>query len=321
MTRGARSPGRCLCAALLVCGALVAGGAADAGATVRIGETFTPNQSFAGAGTFIQTSTPDDGYVVPTDGVITSWSFQASSEPTPPMKLKIFRSAGGNDYTTVGESQFVSPVSDVLNTFLTRIPVKAGDVPGHFYTDSTTVFRNEAGFDTEFNSGSPGTPGLDAPPTTTLTYTPDAEDQIDLSAVLELDEDHDGFGDETQDKCLGRPGQYSGCPSSFRLVKIKQKRGATKITVAVQVPGAGTVAVGSPGDRALASASARKKLKAKRTIETVTGKHGVFFKIKLTKAAARRLARSGRLKVKVEAVYTPPGGPAATIVAKKKLKS
>lgn len=319
MRFGGGSIGRFSLVSIVVVGGLLAASAGPAAASVTIGETFTPDQSFGGAGTFIQTSTPDDSYVVPTDGVVTSWSFQAPSDATPPMKLKMFRSAGGDDYTTVGESQFVTPAPNVLNTFLTRIPVKAGDVPGHFYTDTSTVFRNAPGFDTEFNTGAPGTPGLDAPPGTTLTYTFDADDQIDLSAVVELDEDHDDFGDESQDKCLGTPGPFSGCPSAFRLVKVKQKRGAAKITVKLQVFGAGTVAVGSPGDPRLASAS-KKNLIAKTTTETVTGKHGVFFKVKLTKAAARRLARSGTIKVRVEAVYTPPGGPPASQTTKKKLR-
>jgi hypothetical protein len=321
MSRAGGSVSRFSLVSVVVLGALLAASASQAGAAVTIGETFTPTESFGGAGTFIQTGSPGDSYVVPSDGVITSWSFQAPSDETPPMKLKMFRSAGGDDYTTVGESQLVLPAADVLNTFLTRIPVKAGDVPGHFYTGpDTTVFRHAAGFFAEFNLGPLGNPDADAPPGTTLTYTPDPGDQIDLSAVLEPDEDHDGFGDETQDKCLGTPGPFNGCPSTFLLDKVKQKRGAAKITVNLTVFGAGTVAVGSPGDPALASASA-KKLKAKTTTETVTGKHGVFFKLKLTKAAAKKLSRLGKLKVKVEAVYTPPGGPPATLVAKKKLKS
>jgi hypothetical protein len=90
--------------------------------------------------------------------------------------------------------------------------------------------------------------------------------------------------------------------------------------VKLTVPGAGTVAVGSPGDKALASAS-KKSLKAKTTTETVIGKHGVSLTLKLTKGAAGRLASSGKIKVKVKVVYTPPGGPPASRTTKKKLKS
>jgi Ca2+-binding RTX toxin-like protein len=179
----------------------LAASASPAGAAVTIGQTFTPDDFFGDSGVFIQTTTPDNSYIVPSDGVITSWSFQAPAVPTPPMKLKMFRPAGGTDYTTVGDSQLVTPTSGVLNRFMTRIPVKAGDVPGHFYSDDSFTFRNVAGYDTVFIAGLPGDPGLDPPPGTTTTYTFSADHQIDLSAVLEPDADRDGFGDETQDQC------------------------------------------------------------------------------------------------------------------------
>jgi len=42
-----------------------------------------------------------------------------------------------------------------------------------------------------------------------LTY---AANRVEISARLEPDIDHDGFGDETQDKCLGLAGSQNGCP-------------------------------------------------------------------------------------------------------------
>jgi hypothetical protein len=317
-----RLSSRRLLLALLVGAAGAVGiGASPAAATVTIGQTFMPTDDFGGSGVFIQSTSPNNSYVVPGDGVITSWSFEAGAGVTPPMKLKIVRPAGGNDFTTVGDSQLVTPTPETLNTWPTRIAVKAGDLPAHFYTDTTFGFRDDTlGYDSHFIAGSTGDPNLDPPPGATTTYEFDEADQIDLSAALEPDADRDAYGDETQDKCLGTPGAFNGCPSTFKLNKVKQKRGATKISVNLTVPGAGTVAVGSPGDPALASTS-KKSVKAKTTTETTTGKHGVFLKLKLTKGAAGKLARSGAIKVKVQAVYTPPGGPPASLTAKTKLKS
>jgi hypothetical protein len=307
-------------ASLLGAAALIATQASPAGAAVTIGQTFIPDQDFGGSGTFIQTSSPDGSYAVPSDGVITSWSFQAAAGPTPPIKLKMFRFVSGTDYTTVGESQVVTPTAGILNTFPTRIPVKGGDVPAHFYSDTSVAFRNVPGYDAVFNSGAPGDPSLDAPPGTTLTYEFDAGDQLDLSAVLEPDADRDGFGDESQDKCIGTPGTANGCPSTVKIDSVKQK-GSKKVKVTATVPGAGTLDIGSPSDPALASKAAKaKSLKRVTTTLTATTKQKLKLTLKLTKSAIARLEDADKLKLKVKAVYTPIGGPAGSQTRKTKLK-
>ena len=55
-----------------------------ADAAVTIGQTFTPDVSFTGSGVFIQAGAPNGSYRVPSDGVITSWSFQAPANPRRP---------------------------------------------------------------------------------------------------------------------------------------------------------------------------------------------------------------------------------------------
>jgi hypothetical protein len=176
--------------------------ASSAGAAVTIGSTFTPTDLFGGAGTLIQSSSPANSYTVPTSGVITSWSFEAAAAFFPPLKLKVVRPAGGDDFTTVGDSRLETPTGGTLNTFQTRISVSAGDLLGNFYSDSTTGFRFVAaasGFNAHQLCSECGDPVSDPPPGTTATYTPSPDVQIDLSAVLEPDCDNDGLGDETQD--------------------------------------------------------------------------------------------------------------------------
>jgi hypothetical protein len=205
--------------------ALAAAGVSSAGAAVTIGQTFTPEDSFGGSGVFIQSASPGNSYAAPSDGVITSWSFEAPAGITPPMKLKVVRPAGGADFTTVGDSQLETPMPGILNTWTTRIAVKAGDLPSHFYTDTTTGFRNDAtGYDTHYIDGAPGDPDVDPPPGTTVTYQFDAGDQIDLSTVLEADADHDGFGDETQDKCPSNASTQGTCPVPHKKKCKKRKK-------------------------------------------------------------------------------------------------
>jgi RTX calcium-binding nonapeptide repeat (4 copies) len=208
--------------------------AAPADAAVTIGQTFTPDVSFTGSGVFIQAGAPNGSYRVPSDGVITSWSFQAPANPTPPIKLKMFRPAGGpfgTDYTTVGDSELATPTTGVLNTFMTRIPVKANDVPGHFYSNTTRSWRFAAAAYYTVCCSSGGDP----PPGTTENYVPSGDEmQIDLSAVLEPDANRNGFGDETQE-CGGKPATVIGTNAADKLSGT---------------PGADVIAAGGGNDKA-----------------------------------------------------------------------
>jgi hypothetical protein len=53
--------------------------------------------------------------------------------------------------------------------------------------------------------------GGDVPPGSTQTYMAGGSGKLDVSAVLEPDADGDGFGDESQDQCLGQSGTEAGC--------------------------------------------------------------------------------------------------------------
>lgn len=66
-------------------------------------------------------------------------------------------------------------------------------------------------------------------------------DELLVAAVIEADADKDGWGDETQDKCVGNPGSDEGCPTPKEI----EERTAPKVTgVAVSPrsgPGARTI--------------------------------------------------------------------------------
>src|SRR4051812_44972476 len=117
MSRGGRSVARLSLASLVACVALAAS-ASTAGAAVTIGQTFTGDVGWGGLGTIVQSTSPGNSYVVPSDGVITTWSFQAPAEGAP-LKLKIVRPAGGDDFTTVGDSQLETPTPAALNSWPT----------------------------------------------------------------------------------------------------------------------------------------------------------------------------------------------------------
>jgi hypothetical protein len=193
-------------------GAALAVLCAPAGATTTIGETFTPVLgSGMTEGNLVQTVTPSNSYAAPSAGVITSWSYHAPAMATPPLRLKFYRRVGStNDYLIIGRSPFEVPTASMLNTFETRISVHAGDLIGGGYSNGFTL------------SGAPVGSGYDVaqllsadpPPGTTATFQPVAGLKLDLSAQLEPDADHDGYGDETQDQCpLDPTSQLPPCVS------------------------------------------------------------------------------------------------------------
>jgi hypothetical protein len=171
-------------------------------AATTIGQTFVPDSGY-GAGTYLQSVTPAGEYSAPSAGVITSWSYQAGSSPALILKLKVARSAGGDDITIVGESASKSPVLDQLNTYTdVRIPVQSGDFIG-LYNDTLNglLSRDTPGYATHSLVGEDPSPG------DTDTYIgPSPLPQIDVSAKVEPDCDGDQFGDETQDS------DTSSCP-------------------------------------------------------------------------------------------------------------
>jgi hypothetical protein len=183
-------------AVFAVGGGLVCLGApSSALAATQIGQTFVPDSGY-GAGTYLQSVTPAGEYSAPSAGVITSWSYRAGSSPALILKLKVARSAGGDDITIVGESVSKSPVLDQLNTYTdVRIPVQSGDFIG-LYNDTLNglLSRDTAGYGTHSLVGEDPLPG-----DTDTYFGPSPLPQLDVSAKVEADCDGDHFGDETQD--------------------------------------------------------------------------------------------------------------------------
>jgi hypothetical protein len=234
--------GRTIPAAALVATALIAA-PSGAGAATIIGETFTPTDGvvFCGANrTRLQTESPGGQYSAATDGVITQWSFQAGATPSP-MNLKVARPVSGITYTVIGESTpLVTPVANILNSYFTRIPVKAGDIIGNYTQNQTLCARPQAGYTLRFLGG-------DVKPPTQTDFTSVANGvQLDLSALLERDCDNDGLGDETQD-----PDLSSCAPGTTPTGPITGPGGAPVTCKGLNATIAGTggndVRTGTPG--------------------------------------------------------------------------
>jgi hypothetical protein len=177
----------------------------------RLGETFTPSIT-SGNGCDGDTqipltrSGPEAGvvYVAPQDGVITSWAFQGGSRATGTVTLKMFRPVGGTSYRTVGEDGPHPAVANTLSTYPARVPVEQDDRIGLSVTGVVDCGHgNDSGSQLFFNGN---------PPVGATNDFFETSYSTSVSALLEADADHDGFGDTTQDKCPTDPATQGTCP-------------------------------------------------------------------------------------------------------------
>jgi hypothetical protein len=168
-----------------------------------LGQTFTPINSSC-----ISTSIPvlpaDVRYSAPADGVITSWSHQASSAVDGTIKFKVLRPLGGDDYLAIGDSEPRTTTAGALSSFPTRIPVRQGDRIG-LRSDGVGCASNVSAL------GSSMSLVDDVAPGTSATFNA-SNRRVDVSAVLEADDDGDGFGDTSQDLCPTDATTQGVCP-------------------------------------------------------------------------------------------------------------
>jgi hypothetical protein len=106
-----------------------------AAAPVTIGQ-LAPGTAVTNCGTspfdLVQpTVTSGNSYVVPIGGVVvTAWSTNVPAGAGQMLEMKVFRPAGGTNYTVVGHDGPRALTPSGVNTFSTRISVQAGDVLG-----------------------------------------------------------------------------------------------------------------------------------------------------------------------------------------------
>jgi hypothetical protein len=175
-------------------------------------------------------------YVAKADGVITSFSHQANGVAG---QVRAIVFADGPDATTktvVAKSAKVSVTRNVLNTFLTQLPIRAGQRIGLGYTANNMACATAAGlagdvtlvkapFDPDTTGTFVAAGVLSAPGT---TFRPN------ITAVLESDVDGDGYGDVTQDGCPQSRKVVAACPETTITKKPKHKATHTKVKIKVK---------------------------------------------------------------------------------------
>ena len=150
-----------------------------------------------------------NSYEVPSNGVITSWSFQNGATPVQGLKLKVGRPGGGTKFTIVGESVGGPQTANALVTKPARIAVLRRDYIGIFEASGMCQLATSSSNDIYGDYA--GDPAVGS---TSEAWPYSGNGRIPIQAKVEPDADADGFGDESQDRCPGTKGTADGCPPS-----------------------------------------------------------------------------------------------------------
>jgi hypothetical protein len=140
---------------------LLAIGASSANAeTATVGQLFTPAINCAGPFTYLETASPSRvSYVIPFDGVITSWAWHAGATPVTDLKLKVGHAASGGQFVIDAEALAGSQTPNAVTDYPANIPVQAGQIIG-ISQNSGSCVSDDLGYGTTFFTG-------DVPPSPT----------------------------------------------------------------------------------------------------------------------------------------------------------
>lgn len=201
------------------------GAAQAAPAPKHLGETASATTSFANcpctAFQYGDIGTANNSYGFPYGGVITKSGFYVGEEINAAdwVQMRSFSRSGTNRATLTGEGpkhMLQGLPAKSIGSFYERLPVGALGALGARYSitsasiDATpTYFNSPNTVDEVLGTATPLSVG------DSFETTPAKKLRVNVEAVLEPDEDHDGYGDVSQDLCPGSP--LGGSPCSGTL--------------------------------------------------------------------------------------------------------
>jgi hypothetical protein len=284
-----------------------------AAAAVRVGNDCFADKVVEGSTLVQLASDPANPLplTVPEAGVLTRWTSKSELEGPVPERLKVLRAtAVAGQFEVIGESA-EQQVPDGINTFNTRIPVQAGDRLGVYGAPSSggLTCPGKAGDHYGYFAGNL--------PTGSAGTFEQADGRVAVSALVEPDADHDGFGDETQDRCPQSASLHDAvCPrislSSFALGGRVSAQLLVAADAIVPVTASGTVRL--PG-RAKKRTGTSTQLRLSPVTQTVAPGQIAQFTLPFPKpllSALRKLPRGRSLQLSLEAGATDLAGAVTT---------
>jgi hypothetical protein len=201
-----------------------AGLPAVAAGAVAVGSDLTnlPNANgTCGSGcTTLETTTAPNAIKSPMDGVIVSWSSRGGSGTVGTfgsLRLRVLSNTSGSTFLAVRSGPVTAvptrAISDIFTIHVNPgLPINVNGYVGLDVLGPSSALAQRTGASASFTYQGwqpPLADGMTAPP----TFGPfNNLREMLYQATIEPDADHDRFGDETQDKCPGRPGPAQGCP-------------------------------------------------------------------------------------------------------------
>ncbi|HEU4737543.1 MAG TPA: hypothetical protein VFS54_00515 [Solirubrobacterales bacterium] len=252
----------------------------------------------------------------PSSGVITRGKVTVGFALDPGLitvRPQVYRAAGGNQYTLVGEGGEFS-VATGTSAFATRIPVQAGDhvgIAGRYEGEAIGLFCQTfaVGDVMAYTDESPAIGG-------NATFDQATGYRAPISAVIEPDADNDGFGDETQDACPQSAAFQTPCPPVVLSTSTQVKKNS--VTVIVTSSTAAPVTV-----KGVAKLGKGKKAKmnggTQNLLPGTLNKYRLFF-TKGLKNKLKELSPQKKVTLKVTVSGTSVSGAVTKKTLKVKLK-
>ena len=194
---------RIVLASALAIGGLGLAAPTGASAATTLGETFAPTGDLSCGGPNYEVvqvhRASGTSYAAPSPGVLTSWSFEASTLASTTLTLRVYRPTGTpQQFTPIAEggTPQTFTASSGPHTSNVQIPVQTGDLIGIHSTDGPCASGTTSSGDVyDAHLGTPGAIPIGTP----TIFSEGFQLIFDISAKLEPDCDKDGLGDETQD--------------------------------------------------------------------------------------------------------------------------
>lgn len=268
-------------------------GAAPSNASVTLGEVGSTSPGCTANLDMAQTGVASGpSYTVPGDGTITSWSHNAPTGPSQTFTMKIYRAVPDQPgfFMVVGHDGPRDQPQNLLNTFQTNIPVRAGDFLGLDTANGASGCTINMGFtsaDTFVVKNAPpplgdGQSGL---------FNPAGTGRLDVSAVF----------------------QPSNTVTVGSTVLNKKKGTAT---LNLTLPNPGDLTASGSGVSAASAGHAR--------ISKAVTPGATQLLIQATGKKRKTLNQKGKVTLTVAITYTPtngaPGTQSVQVKLKKKLK-
>lgn len=209
--------------------AALAVGVSPAVAATEFGDGCVANEASGEAVTVFEVSAPGNPLptAAPSSGVLTAWKLNlAPGGAGIPQTLDVLRlNAATKTAQVIGESS--ATLTSGANVVPARIPIQAGDrlaIVGPSPVGTLVCATPE----TTFYGGYLGSVGSGG---TSPYVEVEGEVRIPAVGVIEPDADHDGYGDETQDKCPQSAATQAPCPVVTLSASSTVKKGLAKVLV------------------------------------------------------------------------------------------